>query len=75
MTRLVSSETFPLGNKIWNNTRIIIPKKTPKKWKNVFSDEIINIEEAAQGNSLLLGKVFSQFPIGLLYGYYYMNER
>jgi len=67
LTKLVPADHLPFGENVWQNTRLILPDKAPRLWKNILTDEIITAEKSRQTQTLLLSKVFSQFPAALLY--------
>jgi (1->4)-alpha-D-glucan 1-alpha-D-glucosylmutase len=57
----------PLGEDIWQNTRLILPNKRPgDQYRNVFTGEIITVEKGDNLNGLALGEVFGCFPVALL---------
>ncbi|MBE3586085.1 MAG: malto-oligosyltrehalose synthase [Thermoanaerobacter sp.] len=54
---------FPVGEKIWGETALILPARAPDRWLNIFTGEEIN--SSAKG-SLSLAEVFRHFPAALL---------
>ena len=64
-TALTSSGEFPLGAKAWRKNRLGLPRGTARRWKNVFTGE--RIETEGRSREILLGSIFSQFPVALLY--------
>ncbi|MGB9803784.1 malto-oligosyltrehalose synthase, partial [Desulfofundulus sp.] len=53
----------PLGEKIWGETALAMPFQAAGHWTNVFTGERIQTE----GENLPLAKVFSHFPVALLF--------
>jgi (1->4)-alpha-D-glucan 1-alpha-D-glucosylmutase len=64
-TALTSSGEFPLGAKAWRTNRLGLPPGTARRWKNIFTGE--RIETQGRSREILLGSIFSQFPVALLY--------
>jgi (1->4)-alpha-D-glucan 1-alpha-D-glucosylmutase len=63
-TKLGKTGELPLGNKTWQDDRIILPRISPQKWDNVFTRETIEISGA--GKVMGLADVFRTFPVALL---------
>ena len=62
-TRLTRSLKFPIGENIWGNTELILPKTLPLHWKNIYTNEIISRNK---NNKLPMNSVFKKFPVALL---------
>lgn len=50
-----------LDKSIWGNIRVHLPKNIPSKWRNVFTNERINVS-----GSLPLSNMFTKFSVALL---------
>ena len=64
LTNLISVNELPLGKEVWGSDYIILPPNMPSKWKNIFTEEIIQLESPR--NSLPISQIFSMFPVALL---------
>ncbi|MCG6981399.1 MAG: malto-oligosyltrehalose synthase [Deltaproteobacteria bacterium] len=58
---LVDRGQLPLGNEVWQDTRVLIPDSAPVKWSNTFTSEIIPGE-----HHIAVGQVLQHFPVALL---------
>jgi (1->4)-alpha-D-glucan 1-alpha-D-glucosylmutase len=65
-TRLVDESCSPTGTTVWGETRVVLPKGSPKRWVNVFDDEGLDASAGGSGNYLPLGDVLRRFPVALL---------
>lgn len=63
-TKLGKTEELPLGNKIWQDDFVLLPRNSPRKWDNIFTGE--NIEIPGGSKAMNLAEVFRTFPIALL---------
>ena len=67
-SRLTEPETWPLGEKLWGDTHLILPQEAPDSWR----DEITGVSRPCRltdaGRLLPLAAVFSQLPAALLRG-------
>ncbi|MFH1148013.1 MAG: malto-oligosyltrehalose synthase, partial [Pseudomonadota bacterium] len=60
---LVSDGDFPMGEAVWQDTRVIFPERCPRSLTNVFTGEVI-----ASHNYLSVGQALKDFPVGLFTG-------
>ena len=58
LTRLIESCDRPLGEAMWQDTRIELPPGMPSAWKNAITEEQLE-------SDMLIGKVFRHFPVAL----------
>jgi (1->4)-alpha-D-glucan 1-alpha-D-glucosylmutase len=58
---LVEEGELPLGNEVWQDTRVVMPDNAPVKWTNTFTGEIIPGEK-----NIAVGQVLRHFPVALL---------
>jgi (1->4)-alpha-D-glucan 1-alpha-D-glucosylmutase len=58
VTRVAGVGRFPLGGKVWRDTRLVLPEELSGEWKNVIT--------GAPLKSLALGDIFAEFPVALL---------
>jgi (1->4)-alpha-D-glucan 1-alpha-D-glucosylmutase len=63
-TRLCTQGKFPIGEAIWQDTQIILPKNAPKRWSNVLSNERLEAEESLGQPALKMQALLSSFPVG-----------
>ncbi len=60
---LITTDDLPLGERVWEDTTILLPDNAPDTWRHVFTDQSL------KGNSsFALSEVFRHFPLGLLTG-------
>jgi (1->4)-alpha-D-glucan 1-alpha-D-glucosylmutase len=67
MVQLVGfpSETLPVGE-IWGDTTLALPgSMSAKRFWNVFTAELINVEEGSAGPELPVRNLLAHFPVGL----------
>lgn len=61
LTSLIQPGEYPLGQQVWGDTCIQLPKEAPAVWK----DAITNLMVKTDGN-LLIGEALTSFPVALL---------
>jgi (1->4)-alpha-D-glucan 1-alpha-D-glucosylmutase len=66
LTKLISAGDLPLGEKVWGDDFLALPRGAAREWHNVLTGETINVSGAAKG--LPLSCVLSLFPVALLTG-------
>jgi len=62
LTGLISAGALPLGEPVWGDDLLVLPRSATHEWLNVLTGETIS--GAAKG--LPLSRVFSLFPVALL---------
>jgi (1->4)-alpha-D-glucan 1-alpha-D-glucosylmutase len=65
-SRLSEVGEFPLGERVWGSSELILPAAAPRTWSNVFTGE--RPEVMPDSNHLRLSELFSRFPVALLIG-------
>lgn len=60
-TSLVKTGDYPLGERVWHETRILPPTGSRLRWRDALSGQIVQSEEA-----LWLREVLQHFPVALL---------
>lgn len=60
---LVGANELPLGKEVWRDTAVELPDDSPRVWRHVFTEELIDARRA-----LAVAEVFRRFPLGLLMG-------
>ncbi len=63
LTSLVRPGEAPLGEPVWGDTSIKLPRDAPATWHNAITDEILR----AQGE-VSVGEVLANFPAAILVG-------
>ncbi|HWP45238.1 MAG TPA: malto-oligosyltrehalose synthase [Blastocatellia bacterium] len=63
LATFVRIDSMPLGKTVWGDTIVELPEDAPARWRHVFTDQIIEAEEA-----LSVAEVFRHFPAGFLIG-------
>ncbi|MBU0674479.1 MAG: malto-oligosyltrehalose synthase [Proteobacteria bacterium] len=59
------AEILPIGE-IWGDTTLALPgSMSAKRFRNVFTAELINVEEGATGPELPVGNLLAHFPVAL----------
>jgi (1->4)-alpha-D-glucan 1-alpha-D-glucosylmutase len=68
LTQLVpATEGLPLGNEVWRDTVLRLPDAARgRRWRNVFTGEVLTPSERGGQPVLLAGEVFATFPVALL---------
>jgi (1->4)-alpha-D-glucan 1-alpha-D-glucosylmutase len=61
LTGMITETQSPLGERVWGDTEIILPDTKSWRWKNMFTQEMINPEPF-----LKIGNVLQHFPCALL---------
>ncbi len=62
LTGLIADDQSPLGNEVWQDTRINLTNISDSLWKDVFTGKMVEGR-----NSLLLGEILQKFPVALLF--------
>ena len=63
LTDLVQPGEFPLGEKLWGDTRLEIPQGLRSTWKDAFSNC-----EIPESDTIIVGEALQYFPVSLLIG-------
>jgi (1->4)-alpha-D-glucan 1-alpha-D-glucosylmutase len=63
LAKLVKVEQMPLGESVWGDTALELPKGAPAEWRHVFTDQVIEGEKV-----LKAADIFRHFPAGFLVG-------
>jgi (1->4)-alpha-D-glucan 1-alpha-D-glucosylmutase len=61
LTGLIQENQKPLGNRVWHDSRIMLPEKATSRWKNIFTQESLRASAA-----LKTGHILRHFPCALL---------
>ena len=65
-SRLCPQGEAPLGQDVWDDTAIALPRKAPQSWRNVLTGETLQTERLSQAVVLRLRDVLYSFPVALL---------
>jgi (1->4)-alpha-D-glucan 1-alpha-D-glucosylmutase len=63
LTSLIKPGEAPLGEGVWENTSIRLPRDAPVMWHNAITDEVLR----AQGE-IPVAEVLATFPAAILVG-------
>ncbi|NEP46622.1 MAG: hypothetical protein F6K35_48500 [Okeania sp. SIO2H7] len=61
LTDLIKEGEYPLGEQVWQETRISVASGSSYVWKNVITDREIQSED-----TLWMRDILSDFPVALL---------
>ena len=61
LTSLINEGEFPIGKEIWKDTQLLLPIDTHFKWKNIFTNQHVEIIE-----KISIGDILTSFPVSLL---------
>jgi (1->4)-alpha-D-glucan 1-alpha-D-glucosylmutase len=57
----------PVGPAVWGESRLLLPEAIgPRRWRNLVTDTIVDVQDADGRLSLFLADVFSIVPLALL---------
>ena len=69
VTRLATAvDQLPTGRDVWDDTKLLLPPDSPRKWLNVFTGATLTAVGRAEVASLELAEVLESFPVALLVG-------
>jgi (1->4)-alpha-D-glucan 1-alpha-D-glucosylmutase len=63
LTELVREGEYPVGERVWADTHLVMPEEAPALWENAFTAQALTGE-----NRLWVSEVFQHFPAALLVG-------
>lgn len=61
LVSVVNEGEFPIGEGVWQDTHILLPKESPDFWKDAFTHKLIK-----GGSTLRVGNILEHFPVSLL---------
>jgi (1->4)-alpha-D-glucan 1-alpha-D-glucosylmutase len=61
LVSVVNEDEFPIGERVWQDTHILLPKEAPDFWKDAFTHKLIK-----SGSILRVGNILQHFPVSLL---------
>lgn len=67
-TRLIQQpESLPFGKEVWKDSVIIVPhEETDKKYRNIFTGEVVTAVSHKDATILYLSEIFAHFPVALM---------
>jgi (1->4)-alpha-D-glucan 1-alpha-D-glucosylmutase len=65
-SRLAGTGRLPVGKRIWEDTRLLLPGVAPGKWRNVLTGELVETVCKGGEKALPIPHVFRRFPVALL---------
>lgn len=64
---LPDADLLPFGHEIWDDTAVIVPfAEEGRRYRNVFTSEIVAVRRKNEALCLYLSEVFANFPVALL---------
>lgn len=68
ITRLIPQpESLPFGKEVWKDSFIVLPnEETEKKYRNIFTGEIVTTVRYKESTILYLSEIFAHFPVALM---------
>jgi len=63
LTSLLPAGAAPLGEAVWQDTSVYIPTDTKLTWKNVLTNQAIELDRV-----LMIGDALAHFPVALMIG-------
>ncbi len=68
ITRLIQQpENLPFGKEVWKDSVIIVPhEETEKKYRNIFTGEVVTTIPHKEATILYLSEIFTHFPVALM---------
>jgi (1->4)-alpha-D-glucan 1-alpha-D-glucosylmutase len=61
LTALIDKGDYPLGQKVWDDTHILLPEAIGRRWRNMITNQYVGSED-----KLIIGEVLEHFPVALL---------
>jgi (1->4)-alpha-D-glucan 1-alpha-D-glucosylmutase len=68
VTRLCAVGRPPLARRVWKSSAITFPRKAPKRWVNVLTEEVLEASHSSGERTLEVCEVLRRLPVALLYG-------
>jgi len=66
-TQLVQPEDMPFGKDTWKDTAVFMAfDEKGKRYRNIFTDEIVTTKEYKEATVIYLSEVFTNFPVACL---------
>lgn len=62
-TYLIKEDQYPIDERVWEDTYILIPENASYLWRDAFTNRVIRSKK-----TLSIGKVLKHFPVALLLG-------
>jgi (1->4)-alpha-D-glucan 1-alpha-D-glucosylmutase len=63
LAEFVKEGEYPLGERVWADTHLVMPEESPTLWQNAITAQVISDEKG-----LRMAEVFQHFPVALLLG-------
>ncbi|HVO87344.1 MAG TPA: malto-oligosyltrehalose synthase [Casimicrobiaceae bacterium] len=62
----LGEEGWPLGESVWRDTRVILPARSPSRWRDALTGVRHVAQESTDATSLRVGAILDAFPGALL---------
>jgi (1->4)-alpha-D-glucan 1-alpha-D-glucosylmutase len=67
-TLLPDRDLPPLGERVWGDTRLVLPASTAAGYHDVFTDRCVPLDRQGDRVTMRVADVFDRFPVALLHG-------
>jgi (1->4)-alpha-D-glucan 1-alpha-D-glucosylmutase len=64
---LCAPDEAPLGQEVWGDTGVVLPRRAPQSWHNVLTGETLDAARSPRATILSLAETLRSFPVALLY--------
>ncbi|MBI2189211.1 MAG: malto-oligosyltrehalose synthase [Acidobacteria bacterium] len=68
-TLVPDGETPPIGERVWGDTRLLLPEGGPRLYRHALTGDCIRVQGGGDGEHVALADVFARFPIAVLEGH------
>src|SRR5579864_1236344 len=66
ISNIAATGTFPVGQKTWRSTALVLPASAPREWVNVLTNESLTPKGRGTKLSMPLSDMFRHLPFGVL---------
>lgn len=61
LVSVVDEDEFPIGESVWEDTHIVLPKGSPESWEDALTGQLVKA-----GSIIRVGNILEHFPVSLL---------
>ena len=66
-TLLPDRDVPPLGERVWGDTRLVLPASTAARYHDVFTDRCVPLERHGDRVTMRVADVLDRFPVAILH--------
>jgi (1->4)-alpha-D-glucan 1-alpha-D-glucosylmutase len=66
ISNLSGPDEPPLGERAWGSSALVLPEDAPQYWRNILTEDELEVDRSKQKKLLYLASIFSSFPLALL---------